>query len=75
MVSLFLNQVVFRASGIQPGKRVPPEVREDILGGTGKHLTPIKTKDRYRLNLKPALNLLFTEIRFRTEVLACQKQA
>jgi hypothetical protein len=42
---------------------------------TRTHLASIKTKQRNRLNLEPALVLALTKIRPRTEVLACQKQA
>jgi hypothetical protein len=40
-----------------------------------KHLTSIKTKHTYGLNLELALNLALKNIRPRIEVLACQKQA
>jgi hypothetical protein len=46
-----------------------------ILGDVRKHVTLIKTKQRTRLNLEPALILTLTKIRPRTEVLACQKHA
>jgi hypothetical protein len=38
-------------------------------------MTSIKTRNRNRLNLEPALILALTKIRPRIEVLACQKQA
>jgi hypothetical protein len=49
-------------SGNQPAVRVPPEVRQDILGDIRKHLTSIKMKHRNRLNFEPTLILALTKI-------------
>jgi hypothetical protein len=67
---VYLRNVVstVHTNDLQPG------VRQDILEGTRKHLTSIKTKHRNRLNLEPALILALTKIRPRIEVLAFQKQ-
>jgi hypothetical protein len=61
-------------SGLQSGVRVLPGVG-DILDGTRKHLTSIKTKHMSSLNLEPALIFALTKIPSRIDVLACQKQA
>jgi hypothetical protein len=66
---------MFYASGLQPGVCVPPEVLEDILRRTQKHLTSIMTKHRNRFDFEPALFLTLTKISPRIEVLTCQKQA
>jgi hypothetical protein len=63
------------ASFLQSGVRLPPGVSQNILGGTPRHLTSIKSKHRNRFNLKPALILALTKILLRIEALACQKQA
>jgi hypothetical protein len=60
--------------GLQPETHIPPRGREDISGGTRKHLTSIKMKHSNRLNLEPSLILALTEIRPRIGVMACQKQ-
>jgi hypothetical protein len=75
LLPLINTHIVCRTQGLQPVVRVPPGVREDILGDTLKHLTSIKTKHRIRMNFKPALILSLTKIRPGIQLLACQKQA
>jgi hypothetical protein len=66
----FYGTVIFKLGYAYPRwyAKTSQGVRENIL-------TSIKTKDRNRLNLEPALILEFTKIRPRIEVLARQKQA
>jgi hypothetical protein len=57
------------------GNEYTPRIRVDVLGGTLKLLTSIKTKHRNSLNLEPVLILALTKIHPRIEVLGYQKQA
>jgi hypothetical protein len=48
---------MYYSTNLQHRALVPPGVPKDILQGTRKHLTLLKTKYRDLLNLEPALIL------------------
>jgi hypothetical protein len=49
------------SSGVQPGMRLPPGIREDISGNTRKQHTLIQKEHNNRFNYVPALILELNE--------------